>query len=61
MSVYWYLEDGIRAKDIKITYTVKKCKIMIKGEVAVDAEWAKDIYVDETEWLVSKDGKQNTL
>ena len=24
-------------------------------KVILDAEWAKDIYVDECEWLISKD------
>ena len=61
VSVYWYLPADATKKDVKVTFTIKKCKIMLKGKFILDAEWAKDIYVDECEWLISKDAGQNTL
>ena len=61
VSVYWYLEPEITKKDVKVTLAHKKCKIQIKGQTVVDAEWAKEITVDESEWMISKEGKQNTL
>ena len=56
-TVYYYLPDGCKAKDLQVDLGVTHCKIKIKGQdkYLVDNDWHKKILVDESLWTVERD------
>ena len=54
-TVYYYLPDGTKAKDLKIDMSIKHCKIQIRGETVVDADWSKPIKLEDSLWCIETD------
>ena len=60
VTVYYYLPDGCKAKDLKVDMKNKNCKLQIQGQTVVDLEWCKPIKLDDSLWCIEtdKDGKR---
>lgn len=60
LTVYWYLPDGTRAKDLKVDMSIPHCKIIIKDQTVIDMPWNKPIRLDDSLWCIEadKDGRR---
>jgi len=61
LTVFYYLPDGTKAKDISLDLDTFHCKLKIKGEdkYRIDAPWYKKIKADESLWTVERDVNTN--
>jgi len=57
LTVFYYLPDGTKAKDVVLDLDTFHCKFKLKGEkeYRIDAPWYKKIKADESLWTVERD------
>lgn len=55
VTVYYYLPDGCKAKELKIDMSMKGCKLAIRGEELINEPWHAPIRMDDSLWCIEAD------